>query len=103
MISLFFGEYYTAVGRRFHLGFSAISKEVPGNVGYRIESFDRPKYRTLDIWYRPRFTLRPLYPRVFYADTERKLRCIEYRNRSIDKFFVCRYRIELDSNIDIQH
>ena len=49
----------------------------------------------------------PWHPRVFYADTERKLTCIEHRNRvylvSIFFFFGHRYRIELDCAVDTPH
>ena len=46
------------------------------------------------------------HPRVFFANTERKLPCIKYRIRIISiVFFVYRHRIEVfsDADVDIQH
>ena len=41
------------------------------------------------------------YHGIQYADTERKLRCVKYRNGIVSiSFIVYRYRMELDSDID---
>ena len=46
----------------------------------------------------------PWHPRVFYADAERKLPCIKYRNRAYRScFFVYRYRYRTRFSFDMQH
>ena len=58
------------------------------NVGHVIGGFDISKYRTFGISkLRMRFALHPLVPPCFFADTERKLRCIKHLHRLYRCFF----------------
>ena len=77
--------------------------QVPVSVGYRIETFDLLKYRTFDTSYRSSFVLHPLASPCFYSETARKKLRMCRISKSHRLYIIYRYRIELDSDIDIQH
>ena len=47
--------------------------------------------------------LSPGHPRVFHADVDQKLSCYQTSKSYRISLNVYRYRIEVDSDIDIQH